>query len=404
MIDYLHEANVIKEELIQIRRDLHEHPELDFDLSRTCSKVTSFLKNEKINYKIVAKTGVCALIKGNNKDRRNYNKTIALRADLDALPIQDKKKCSYKSKEKGKMHACGHDAHCAILLGAAKIINKYKERFSGNVKLFFEPAEETTGGSRLMIKENVLEDPYVDTVVGLHVEETLKTGQISLRKGIGNASSNPFKIIIKGKGGHGAAPQNTIDPIVIAAQIINALQIVISREISPVTKAVISIGSIHSGTASNIIPDNVVITGIIRTLSEEDRKFILDRFKTIIDKITQSLRGEAVLRIEEGYPCLYNNSKVVDMVSNSAKELIGEENVIQKENPSLGVESFAYFAGIRPSTFYYLGTGNKQKKTDYPAHGSLFDIDEDAIVIGAALQSKIAIDYLTSDNFNINLI
>ena len=392
MITFLEEANRIKDELITIRRDLHEHPELGFEEKRTSEKIKEFLTKEGITYVEVAKTGVCGIIKGEKKDN---NRVIGLRADMDALPIQDKKVCSYSSKIPGKMHACGHDAHTTILLGVARILNKNKRLFGGCVKLFFEPAEETIGGAPFMIKEGVLENPTVDAIVGLHVTEDLDYGKIRIKSDVVNAASNPYKIKIKGRGGHGAAPHTTIDPIVIASNVVMALQTIVSREIAPVNPSVITVGSINGGTAQNVIPEEVEITGIIRTLTKEDREYVVRRFKELVTGICRGMRGECDIYIVEGYPCLYNNATMVERVKYVGKELLGVENVVEQKYPSMGVESFAFFAMERTSAFYYLGTGNKIKETDKAAHSNLFDIDEDAIPLGVAMQCGIAYDYLT---------
>ena len=392
MITFLEEANRIKDELITIRRDLHEHPELGFEEKRTSEKIKEFLTKEGIPYVEVAKTGVCGIIKGEKKDN---NRVIGLRADMDALPIQDKKVCSYSSKVPGKMHACGHDAHTTILLGVARILNKNKRLFGGCVKLFFEPAEETVGGAPFMIKEGVLENPRVDAIVGLHVTEDLDYGKIRIKSGVVNAASNPYKIKIKGRGGHGAAPHTTIDPMVIASNVVMALQTIVSREIAPVNPSVITVGSINGGTAQNVIPEEVEITGIIRTLTKEDREYVVRRFKELVTGICRGMRGECDIYIEEGYPCLYNNATMVERVKYVGKELLGVENVVEQKHPSMGVESFAFFAMERTSAFYYLGTGNRTKGTDKAAHSNLFDIDEDAIPLGVAMQCGIAYDYLT---------
>ena len=391
MIDFYKESERIKDELIKIRRDLHEHPELGFEEERTSNVIKDFLRNEGIEFYIVSKTGVCGIIEG----KLGEGKTIGVRADIDALPIIDKKNCSYKSKSLGRMHACGHDAHTAILLGSAKILNNNRHLFSGNVKLLFEPAEETTGGAPIMIKEGVLENPKVDCLIGLHVTEDTDCGKIRIKKEMINAASNPFIIKIHGQGAHGAYPQNSIDPIVISAHVITALQTIVSREVAPVNPSVITIGSIHGGTAGNVISDEVIIKGTIRTATKEDRILVERRVREVTSGICNSLRGTADILIEEGYPCLYNDSDMTDLVIASAKELIGMENIVEQLNPSMGVESFAYFANERPSAFYYLGTRNKIKKTDMPAHGSYFDIDEDSLPIGVAMQCRIIVDYLT---------
>lgn len=394
MVDFRKEANEIKNELIDIRRDIHMHPEVGFEEVRTSNLIKDFLKDEGIEYISVAGTGVCGIIRGT---KEGSGKTIGIRADMDALPIQDNKVCEYKSTVKGKMHACGHDGHTTILLGVAKLLNRHKDLFSGTVKLLFEPAEETTGGASIMIKEGVLENPKVDRIIGLHVTEDLECGKIRIKKGVVNAASNPYKIKIKGSGGHGAAPSATVDPIVIGANVVSMLQTIVSREISAVNPAVITVGSFHGGTAQNIIPEEVELAGIIRTMTVEDRAFACRRLKEIAEGTAMTARGSAEVFIEESYPCLTNDDDCVDLVKNAAVKVLGEENVIEQKNPSMGVESFAYFAMERPSAFYFLGTGNKEKGTDKSAHSSLFDIDEDALPLGVAIQCQSALDYLTME-------
>lgn len=388
------EANHIKDELIEIRRTLHQYPELGFEETNTSKFIKDFLIKEGIKFKEFAGTGVCGIIEG-TKEGEN-NKVIGLRADIDGLPMQDKKSCSYASKVSGKMHACGHDGHTTILLGAAKLLNKNKDKFNGTVKLIFEPAEETTGGARVMIEEGVLTNPTVDVMCGLHVEETLDAGMIMVRRGTVNAASNPFNITIKGSGGHGAYPDTAVDPIVIAAHVVTSLQSIVSREIKPVNPTVVTIGSIHGGTAQNIIPSEVKLSGIIRTMTNEDREFAKVRLKDIVNGTCTTFRGSADIEIEESYPCLYNDDNMVKILEDSARNIIGAENVKVQKNPKLGVESFAYFANKVPSVFYFLGIRNEEKGIIHPAHNSLFDIDEDALPIGVAIQCEVAINYLTS--------
>ncbi|MBZ9688376.1 M20 family metallopeptidase [Clostridium estertheticum] len=387
-MNFLDRAKDIESELIEIRRDLHENPELGFNLFRTSQKVKDFLSVEGIEFYEVAGTGICAIIRGKGE------KTIALRADMDALPLEDKKICSYTSKIAGKMHACGHDAHTTILLGTAKILNSMKDEIKGNVKLFFEPAEETTGGAPLMIKEGVLENPNVDAIIGLHVEEWLQAGTVGLKRGNAYAASNPFTIKIIGRGGHGASPHMTIDPIVIASNVIVSLQNIVSREIPPTDAAVVTIGSIHGGTAQNIIPEDVIISGIIRTTKGEHREYIKKRLVQVVEGTTHSMRGTCEINIEESYPCLYNNDNLADMFEKKASEVIGADNVHKLDQPTMGVESFAYFSNERPALFYFLGSGNVEKGIVNPAHGSLFDIDESCISIGVAMQCKLAYEFL----------
>lgn len=392
MIDLKKEAELMKAELIEIRRDLHEHPELGFEEVRTSKKIKDFLKANEIPFFEVAKTGVCGIIKGT---KEGYNKTIALRGDIDALPITDMKTCDFKSKNEGKMHACGHDAHTTILMGAGKLLNAHKDEFSGTIKLLFEPAEETTGGATPMITEGVLENPKVDCILGLHVDEETECGTIKIKKGVVNAASNPFSIKITGQGGHGASPHTTVDPIVIASHIVIALQTIVSREISPVNPIVITVGTLHAGTAQNIIPGEATLSGMIRTMTKEDRVLAIKRLNEVVEGIATISRANAEIKVEESYPCLYNNDEFVDLISDSASEVLGRENVLEQRTPKMGVESFAYFANERAAAFYFLGSGNKEKKTTEPAHSNLFNIDEDCLSLGVSIQALAAFNYLT---------
>ncbi|CAM2827386.1 amidohydrolase [Hathewaya histolytica] len=385
-MDFLKKAQEIKELLIDTRRDFHENPELDFQLYRTSGKVKEFLEKEGIEYYECAETGICATIRGRGE------KTVALRGDMDALPIIENNSCEYKSKNHGVMHACGHDAHTTMVLGAAKILNSIKDSLNGNVKLLFEPAEETTGGAKVMVKEGVVED--VDAVIGLHVEEWLEKGKIGIKKGVVNAASNPFTIKITGKGGHGAAPQYTVDPIVIASNVIINLQNIISRELPPTDAGVITIGSIHGGTAQNIIPSEVILNGIIRTVRTEHREYVKKRLVEITEGIVKPMRGKCEIEIEESYPCLYNNDEMYDILINSAEKVIGNKNIDILDAPSMGVESFAYFAMEKPSVFYYLGCRNEEKGIIYPAHSDKFNIDEDCLTIGTAIHCQAVADFL----------
>lgn len=394
MIKFKDQALKLKDELIDIRRTLHQHPETGMEEVETSKYIQNYLKNLNIPFNVVATTGVCAIIKGEKLG--DNNKTIALRADIDGLPMQDKKACPYSSKVNGRMHACGHDAHMTILLGVAKLLSENKKEFNGNVKLIFEPAEETVGGARFMIKEGVLSNPEVDVICGLHVEETLECGRIMVKNDTVNAASNPFTIKIKGSGGHGAYPDTAIDPIVMASHVVIALQTIVSREIKPVNPAVVTVGSIHGGTAQNIIPEEVTISGIIRTMTKEDREHATKRLKEIVDGICLTFRGSAEIEIEESYPCLYNNNDMVEKLKKAASRVVGEENIESQKNPKLGVESFAYFANEKPSVFYFLGSRNEKRGITHPAHSSMFDIDEECLPIGVSIQCETVLEYLTS--------
>lgn len=389
MINFKLEAAILKEEIIEVRRKLHSIPELGFQEFETSKFIKMFLKDNNIEFLEFAKTGICGIIKGNLQG----DKVVALRSDMDALPIVEKNNLTYKSQNKGTMHACGHDAHMAILLITAKILNKNKENFKGIIKIIFEPAEETIGGAKVMIDQGVLENPKVDIMLGLHVDETVKSGQIMIKNNHVNASSNPFNLIIKGYGGHGAYPYLSVDPIIIASNIILTAQTIISREIPATSCAVITFASIHGGSACNVIPSEVEISGIIRTVG--NREFIIKRFTEIINGISKSMRGSCSINIEDGYPSLINNSEVVNLVRVSAADIIRPENVLEQDKVKMGVESFAYFANEVPSAFYFLGTRNEQKGIVHPAHNENFNIDEDALINGVAIQCLSVFNYLT---------
>ncbi|WP_079427820.1 M20 metallopeptidase family protein [Clostridium oryzae] len=391
-MDFLAEALKIKNYLIDWRRDFHMHPEIDYDLIRTSKKIKEFLDFEHIPYTESAKTGICAIIRGDEASENS--RTIGIRADMDALPLRDRKICEYSSKVEGKMHGCGHDAHMSILMGAAKILNGLRHELKGNVKLFFEPAEETTGGAAVMIKEGVLQNPEVDAVIGLHVAEGIECGKIGIKRGVVHAASNPFEIKIIGKGGHGAHPEDTIDPVVIASNVVLALQSIVSRELPPVDAAVITVGSIQGGSAENIIPEDVVLKGTIRTMKKEHRQYVTQRVKEVTEGIVKAMRGSCEITIRESYPCLYNDDGMLDFVEKRVEDIVSEDNIERLTVPNMGVESFAYFSMEKPSAFYFLGAANEEKGINHPAHGSYFDIDENCLPIGVAIQCKTAYDYL----------
>lgn len=379
----------IEDWVIAIRRDFHQYPELGMEEYRTRNRIIEYLAEMDIEYSIVADTGVVGIIRG-----RKPGKTIALRADIDALPIDDKKEVSYKSKIKGKMHACGHDAHTAILLGVARILKDMEEDIKGNIKLLFQPAEETVGGALPMIQEGILENPYVDGVFGLHVDNSLEVGQIGIKYGQMKAASDMIKIIIHGKNSHGAYPQNGTDAISIAGQVIVALQTIVSRNIDPRSSAVVTIGTIKGGYARNIIADKVEMTGIVRTLNEDTRDLVIDRIKTIVEHIPKGMGGYGELIRIESYTALVNDNSMVDIVKNNGENILGIENVYLMPYPSYGVEDFAYFTEERPAAFFHLGSGNEQKGIIHSGHTPYFDIDEECLSKGILLQVANALKFL----------
>lgn len=377
MIDYKEIAQWTK----VIRRDFHMFPELGTNEHRTAKKIEEYLKELGIEHKRVADTGIIGTIVGSKP-----GKAVAIRGDIDALPIEEVEGREYGSKNKGVMHACGHDAHAAILLGTARALNEMKGRLSGSVKLLFQPAEETVGGAERMVDEGAMEG--VDVVIGLHVMSYKETGSVELKYGKMNASSDSVKISILGSSSHGAYPHMGIDSIVMAGQVISSLQTLVSRNVSPHENVVLSFGKITGGTQGNIIADKVELTGTLRTTDEKIRKESKERIVSIVEGVCSGMGGIGRVEIEPGYMSLNNTNSVVDVFRESATKILGEENIGYKELPSLGVEDFSFFidAAKNGGGYYHLGCGNKKKGITAPAHNSRFDIDEDCLEIGIKLQ------------------
>lgn len=389
--------NEIFSELVEIRRDFHANPELSEKEFRTSDKICEILKNLNIEYtKNVAETGIVGIIRG-----KKGGKTVAARADIDALPIVEKNDVPYKSKNCGVMHACGHDIHTTVLIGVAKILKELESEFEGNVKLFFQPAEETVGGAKRMVQEGCLKNPDVDYVVGLHVQSYIDAGKIELKYGKLNAQTDELIITIIGKSGHGAYPDTSIDAIVIAANVITALQTLVSRNISPLNSVVLSLGQINGGTKNNIICDSVEIKGILRTLDSETRAYAIKRIQEITTNICDAYGGNCLIEIKDGYRYLINSDEVVDIIYNTAKEIIGEENIQFKEMPSMGGEDFSYFMDDNvKGAFYHLGCGNKEKGITSPLHSDSFDVDENCIKTGVLVQVKSILALLDANRGN----
>ncbi|MGI6102991.1 MAG: M20 metallopeptidase family protein, partial [Bacillota bacterium] len=321
--DLITEAGNLKNELVGIRRHLHMYPELGFEEHRTASMIEGTLHRLGISTLRVAGTGIIGLLPG-----RGPGRTVALRADMDALPITDEKTVDYASKIPGRMHACGHDAHTAALLGGAMLLTKYKWDFAGNVKFLFQPAEETVGGALPLIEGGAMENPHVDAVFGLHTDVDIDVGKIGVIYGKANAASDPFDVVIYGRGSHGAAPHEGVDAIAVVAQIITALQNVVSRNVDPVDAAVVTVGVIQGGYQRNIIADEVRLSGIIRTLGPDTRQKVLQRVKDTVIGVASALGAEATVRIIPGYPSLINDNPMVDLVKSTAEDLLGRKNVV----------------------------------------------------------------------------
>lgn len=384
--------NHINEELINIRRDFHKNPELSDNEYETMEMICKYLDLWGIKYeKGVARTGVVGIIEGSKE-----GKTIGLRADTDALPITEATGVEYASQNPGVMHACGHDAHITILLGAAKILNSIKSELKGSVKLFFQPAEETIGGAERMIGEGYLENPYVDNVLGLHMAPELDTGKIQVKYGKMNAASDMITIVVRGKSTHGASPHEGVDPIVIAANIIMSLQTISSRNTSPVNPIIFTVGSVHGGTKGNVIPDEVKMECILRTLDNETRSYSKRRIIELVENISKSYGGVGEVIIDESYAPLINSDEIVSLVKEVGSEVVGEGNVLEILEPSMGAEDFSYFAQARKSCFFSLGCGNKEKDCKHPLHSNKFNIDEDSLRIGVEMQVRNVLKLLNN--------
>lgn len=381
-------AKAYKEEVISNRRHLHANPELSYQEFNTASFVAEKLKEMGITaIEQKATTGWCVLIKGKNPDK----KVVALRADMDALPIIEANEVSYKSTNPGVMHACGHDCHTASLLGAAKILNEVKDQFEGTIKLIFQPGEEVApGGASYMIEEKVLENPRPSGIIGQHVMPFIDVGKVGFRKGLYMASADEIYVTVKGKGGHAAMPESLIDPVLIASHLIVALQQVVSRAASPKIPSVLSFGRVEALGATNVIPNEVKIQGTFRTLDETWRAQAHEKMTAIAKGIVEGMGGEVDFEIRKGYPFLKNDPELTGRSQNAAIEYLGQENVLDLDI-WMAAEDFAYYSQEINGCFYRLGTRNEAKGITSGVHTPTFDIDEDALEIGAGLMAYLAL-------------
>lgn len=391
----LEQAKDIEDEIINNRRNLHKIPELGLYLPKTVSYIKSVLDSYKVPYKtLINGNAIVAEIYGNEK-----GKCIAVRADMDALPIKEETGFEYCSIHEGKMHACGHDAHSAMALGAVKLVNENKHLLKGAVKFLFQPGEEIPGGAKPMIEEGAMENPKVDAIIGLHAGSLIagyKSGSICIKSGALMASMDRFKITVNGKGGHGANPHTTIDPIIIVSEINLALQKIISREISPTTPALISICQIHGGTTQNIIPDSVWVEGTSRTLDEKTRDLVEKRMKEIATNIAKAYGATADVVYERFYPVVVNDSEFTDFFEKVAIDVLGKENVNRIETQTMGGEDMAFFLQKAKGTFFFLNNMKPDKDGKiYPHHNSKFNLDESQFYKGSALLAETCIKYLS---------
>lgn len=381
-------ARAGKDDLIHIRRYLHAHPELSFQEHETARFVARQLRSFGLEpQEGIAGTGVVALVRGKNPESR----TVALRADLDALPIVEANQVPYRSQNPGVMHACGHDVHTTSLLGAARILQQVREQFEGTVKLIFQPGEEKEpGGASMMIREGVLENPRPASIIGQHVMPLIPVGMVGFREGMYMASADEIYLTVKGKGGHAAMPNNLVDPILITAHLLVALQQVVSRYANPRIPSVLSFGRIIAEGATNVIPSEVKVEGTFRTMNEEWRYEAHRKMRRLAEGLAESMGGSVELDIRVGYPFLVNEPELTRRLRAAAESYLGPENVVDLDL-WMAAEDFAFYSQQTDACFYRLGTRNEAKGIVSGVHTPTFDIDEDALEIGAGLMAFLAL-------------
>ncbi|WP_010283149.1 M20 metallopeptidase family protein [Bacillus timonensis] len=376
------------EDMTSWRRYMHQHPELSFEEVHTAK----YIEEKLVSFGLEVQTqiggnGLVAILKGNEP-----GKTIALRADFDALPIEDEKDVPYKSTKPGVMHACGHDGHTSALLGTARTLSKYRDKIKGKIVFIFQPAEEKPpGGAKFMIEEGILEG--VDYVFGAHLASDIPLGKVAVGEGYQMAAVDKFEITIKGRGGHGARPHQTVDSLVIGSSVVEGLQKIVSRSIDPLKAAVVTIGVFHAGSAFNVIPDTAKIEGTVRTFDEDVRDQVEAEINSIVKGITSAYHANYEIDYLRGYPALYNHKEETDVVRGLFSEVFTEQNVIEK-TPTMGAEDFAYYLKEKPGTFFNVGSQNEDEATHYPHHHPRFDFDERALVNISKSFVKIVSHYL----------
>ena len=383
------EALALAPRLQEIFRALHRRPELGNQERHTAGLIRSVLAELDIEYTPLLETGSAALIRGGRPGR-----TIAFRADMDALPITEETGLPYASQVPGVMHACGHDFHTAALLGAAFLLQRRRASLAGNVKLLFQPDEEGDGGAARMIQAGCMENPRVDGALCCHVESGVPTGTVSVRSGPICAASNPFSVTLRGRGSHGAKPHLGSDVIAAGAQLVTALQTISSRRTDPTEPVVVTVGSFHSGAAGNVLPEEAVLAGILRTMSGGARERVKEDLRAITAGIAAAMGVEAEVRLTESYPCCANAPAVTELVRRAAAEILGPENVLEMGEPSLGADDFGYFANLVPSCYYYIGVGSADGSCAFPNHNPRFAADPAALPLAAAVAAQAAVDFL----------
>ena len=386
-VKILPEVNAIKDEIIANRRDFHKHPELGFEEHRTAKVIADKLKSNGIEVRTgIGKTGVIGDLYS-----KGGGKTMALRADMDALPVQETGDVSYKSQNDGIMHACGHDGHMAMLLGAAKIFSQNKDRLSKNIRFIFQPAEEQEGGARYMIADGCLKN--VDVIYGMHLWNFQPYGKIGVKSGPVMAAADIFDITVKGIGGHGAVPQGTVDAIVTSSNLIMTLQTIVSRNTDPLQSTLITVGKIEGGHGFNIIADEVKLRGTVRAMTEENRQMVKIRMQEIIDGVSKSTGAKIDMDYQDGYPSTINDERATQTVQKTAYKIV-EDGVVEPYL-TMGAEDFSYYLQKVPGSFFFIGSAPPNTKPmSVPHHCSHFDIDERALLVGTSVFVQLIYDRL----------
>jgi len=394
--DLRQEADTLKDQLVAVRRDLHMHPELAFQEVRTAGVVANRLN--ELGYEVqtgIGKTGVVGIIEGGAADDSAApTHTLLLRFDMDALPIKEEVDVPFKSQTDGVMHACGHDAHTSIGLGVAELLMKHRDQWRGTAKFVFQPAEEIVAGALAMIKDGVLEGPRPDRALSLHVWSKMPVGQIQMTDGPAMAAADGFTIVVRGRGTHGASPHMGADPIVAAAQIVLALQTIVSRNVDPIDQAVVTVGYIRGGSAQNIIPDTVELGGTTRAFKNELIATMRERIQTIADSTAKALGVSAEVSFPETFnPATVNDVSMAKIVRDTAQEMYGEENMAA-QGRTMGAEDASHFLKAVPGAYVFIGAGNVEKGMDEPHHSPRFQIDEDVLPVATAVITASAMRML----------
>ena len=388
-IDFKAEAEALREQLVAWRRDFHMHPELAFQEHRSAGLIADRL--HELGYQVqtgVATTGVVALLEG-----QQPGPVVMLRFDMDALPVTEENEAEYVSQNPGVMHACGHDGHMAIGLGVATLMAQHQDEMTGTLKLVFQPGEEGMDGAKVMVDEGVLENPRPDVVLAIHVWNEKPVGTVGASSGATMAAAEKWTCTVRGKGGHGALPHQTVDPIVATAQIIAALQSIVSRNVSPLETAVVTVGTVHGGDAFNVIPAQVDLSGTIRTYSPQVREMVLRRVREVIERVAAACGAEANLDIVPLTPAVINDAGVAEVVRAAAEAVVGAENV-SSDVRTMGSEDAAFFIRTVPGCYFFLGSANVERELNAPHHNPRFDFDEDALTLGVAVMIQALAHYL----------